>query len=230
MTTNTPYYPLGVDIIGYVPNTLSTPQILLSFIGSISLVLAPTFLAARRLKLSRYETTAVMWFMLNGLIHFVLEGFYSRNFPTLAGSDSILAQAWKEYSLSDSRYLTNDPFMIVMESITAYLWGPICFTLVVFTITDHPLRLPLQIVVCVGQIYGDVLYYGTAFLLSILYGTQSSRPEAYYFYGYFIFLNSFWIAIPGYYLVQAIIETRDTMAMVQTAMKKHVEARRESKH
>ena len=28
-------------------------------------------------------------------------------------------QLWKEYSLSDSRYLTSDPFVLCMETVTA---------------------------------------------------------------------------------------------------------------
>ncbi|KAL1899616.1 hypothetical protein Cpir12675_001385 [Ceratocystis pirilliformis] len=229
MTTSTPYYPLGVDIIGYVPNTQSTAQILLSFSASVAAVLFIALLTARRLKLSRYETLSVLWFLVSGCIHFVLEGFYAHNFAILASSSHPIAQAWKEYSLSDSRYLTSDPFMIVMESITAFLWGPICFTLVVFIIIDHPLRLPLQIIVCVGQIYGNVLYYGIVFLMDILYDVQTCRPETYYFYGYFIFLNAFWIFIPGYYLKQAVAETRDTIHMVQAAMRRHIEERHAAK-
>ena len=31
----------------------------------------------------------------------------------------LFGQMWKEYSLSDSRYLTSDPFVLCMESITA---------------------------------------------------------------------------------------------------------------
>lgn len=36
----------------------------------------------------------------------------------LAGSQDLLAQLWKEYALSDSRYLTSDPFMLCVEAIT----------------------------------------------------------------------------------------------------------------
>lgn len=41
------------------------------------------------------------------------------NFRTLGGSRHLFGQLWKEYSLSDSRYLTKDPFVLCMESITA---------------------------------------------------------------------------------------------------------------
>lgn len=36
----------------------------------------------------------------------------------MAHSQDLFAQLWKEYALSDSRYLTSDPFMLCVESIT----------------------------------------------------------------------------------------------------------------
>jgi hypothetical protein len=41
------------------------------------------------------------------------------NFRDLAGGQLLFAQLWKEYSYSDSRYLTQDPFVLCMETITA---------------------------------------------------------------------------------------------------------------
>ncbi|KKA27920.1 hypothetical protein TD95_003806, partial [Thielaviopsis punctulata] len=224
--TASPYYPIGVEIPHYVPNTMSTMEILLSFGGSLALVLVPGFIVARRFQLSGYETWTMLWFILSGCIHLILEGFYARNFSTLAGQSHPLAQAWKEYALSDSRYLTTDPFMIVMESVTAFLWGPICLLLAVFIVTDNPLRLPLTIIVCVGQIYGDVLYYGICFLMELLYEVRYSRPEAYYFYGYYVLLNAFWMVAPGYILWRSVVEVRDAVGMVQQAMKRQIIAQR----
>ena len=36
----------------------------------------------------------------------------------IAAQQSILGQLWKEYSLSDSRYLTQDPEVLCLELIT----------------------------------------------------------------------------------------------------------------
>jgi cholestenol delta-isomerase len=36
----------------------------------------------------------------------------------LASSQAFLAQLWKEYALSDSRYLTSDPLVLCMEACT----------------------------------------------------------------------------------------------------------------
>lgn len=40
------------------------------------------------------------------------------NHRQLASSQSLLGQLWKEYALSDSRYLTSDTFTLCVEAIT----------------------------------------------------------------------------------------------------------------
>ena len=62
--------------------------------------------------------------------------------------------------------------------------------------TQHPLRHPLQIIVSLGQLYGDVLYYSTSLFDHYYKGLTYCRPEAYYFWTYFIIMNAFWIVIP----------------------------------
>lgn len=54
-----------------------------------------------------------------GFIHLFFEAYFVINHKTLAGSQELFGQLWKEYSLSDSRYLTSDPFLICMEAVTA---------------------------------------------------------------------------------------------------------------
>lgn len=62
--------------------------------------------------------------------------------------------------------------------------------------TEHPLRYPLQAIVSLGQLYGDVLYYATAMFDHLIMNLNYSRPEVYYFWGYFVLMNAFWIIIP----------------------------------
>jgi len=49
-------------------------------------------------------------------------GYYAYNFRSIGGLQTLFGQLWKEYALSDSRYLTQDPFVLCMESITAVGW------------------------------------------------------------------------------------------------------------
>lgn len=104
-----------------------------------------------------------------------------------------------------------------METVTAVLWGPLSFVCAWCIIADHPLRHPLQSVISLGQLYGDVLYYGTCMFELSVTGTEYSRPESAYFWGYYVFLNAFWIVIPLYLLVQSARETAGAFE----AVKKH---------
>jgi len=99
-----------------------------------------------------------------------------------------------------------------METITAFAWGPLSFYLVYLITTAHPARHFIQTVVSLGQLYGDVLYYATFFHEDLYRGLEFSRPESYYFYGYMVLLNSFWIVIPTLLLVQSGKATVATFA------------------
>ncbi|KGO43074.1 Cytochrome P450 [Penicillium expansum] len=110
---------------------------------------------------------------------------------------------WKEYAKADSRYMTMEPFVLCMESITAFAWGPLCYFVSWMIVTASPHRHPTQLIVSMGQFYGDILYYGTSMLEEYYHGVSYSRPETFYYWGYFIFLNSFWIVIPAFCMYQS---------------------------
>lgn len=64
------------------------------------------------------------------------QGYFVLNHAAIPSSQSLFAQLWKEYALSDSRYLTSDPFMLCIESLTV-VWPPS------FTPPNHTTPLPL---------------------------------------------------------------------------------------
>lgn len=66
------------------------------------------------------------------------------------------------------------------------------------------MRHALQIILSLGQVYGDVLYYATS-LLEISY----CRPEGYYFWFYYFFFNFIWIVI-GCCMYKPIHKSVDT--------------------
>jgi cholestenol delta-isomerase len=57
-----------------------------------------------------------------------------------------------------------------------------------------------MLIISLGQIYGDVLYYATCYLEGFIH----SRPEFEYFWGFFVGLNSLWIIIPAYMMTYAV--------------------------
>lgn len=137
-----PYYPQNVDLGNYSANTTPLPILLGSFGGIITIVLAASLALAKRVRpgIQLSDQLALCWFALSGcpkangqagseaksantkliggFLHCFFEGYYVLNHADLPGSQSLFAQLWKEYALSDSRYLTSDPFMLCIESIT----------------------------------------------------------------------------------------------------------------
>ncbi|KAH8152604.1 uncharacterized protein LAJ45_03445 [Morchella importuna] len=206
-----PYYPQDLRLPHYVPNTLTTPELISRFAAYCVMIVIGTIIllgAVARKRLTTYEKIVATWFMLCGFIHLFFEGYFGYTASRIAGNTHLFAQLWKEYALSDSRYMSYDAFTVAMERVTAIFWGPLSFYLVYAIAVSHPARYPLQIVVSLGQLYGDVLYYATASIE--MYGTV--RPEKYYFWAYFFFANFFWIVIPSALLVQGFLETMNVFA------------------
>jgi cholestenol delta-isomerase len=143
-----PYFPQDAIIPGYAPNTTPLLNILAAFGGIIgvfvlgSVTLATWYSPA----LKRADQLTVAWFALcafrflswgsfplraplfstlhltdqrlGGFLHLFFEGYFVLNHAIIPSSQSLFAQLWKEYALSDSRYLTSDPFMLCIESLT----------------------------------------------------------------------------------------------------------------
>ncbi|KAK7535055.1 3-beta-hydroxysteroid-Delta(8),Delta(7)-isomerase [Phyllosticta citribraziliensis] len=201
-----PYYPPGVEISGYEGNDWTLPQLLAAFtIGCVFIFgVAAAAAMKRRPEISKTDLVTVLWFVLCGCLHIFFEGFFVTNFETIGGSKHVFGQLWKEYSLSDSRYLTQNTFVLCIESITVVIWGPLSIATAYFVATEHPLRHPFQVIVSLGHLYGDVLYYGTTVVDHALLGVSYSRPEPYYFWLYFVFMNAFWIVIPGVLIYNSV--------------------------
>ncbi|TKX19313.1 putative emopamil binding protein 2 [Elsinoe australis] len=211
------YYPIGVQIAGLIANTYSVPYILGVFAAGCVVILTATYFIATtvRPRITTGELWALMWFVLSGSIHLFFEGYYATNQHHLGSLNTLFGQMWKEYAYSDSRYLTHNAFVLCMESITAFCWGPLCYCVAVMITVDHKLRFPLQLIVCLGQIYGLILYYATCYFDEHMLGLIYSRPEAYYYWGYYFGLNFIWMVIPGYLLYQSVRESGEAFRVAK---------------
>eukprot|EP00775_Hariotina_reticulata_P011948 gene11948-12091_t len=176
-----PYYPLDLVLHDFQPLVMPFEKILAIFFSACAIVLfsgwyftgkkqAP---ASKAKFLSTGERCMACWFLCSGLIHLIVEG--------------------KEYSKADSRYATRDDFIVSMEAVTAFIEGPGCLLIVWGMLKARPWRYVAILLVSLGQLYGDVLYFGTC-----LHGgvERHSRPEFIYFWFYFVIVNSVWIVVP----------------------------------
>ncbi|RMZ89485.1 hypothetical protein DV736_g3287, partial [Chaetothyriales sp. CBS 134916] len=196
---HTPYYPLAIALPGYVKNDKSVSELLVKFGGVCAFVLGSTWIALNRWKrnLKPADRAVVLWFVLSGCLHTLFEGYYVIHHLSMAGQMDLVGQLWKEYALSDSRYLTMDTFVLSIETITALVWGPLSFCTATAVATSHPMRHSLQTIVSMAHIYGCALYFATATVDLVLKGTSHSRPEFVYFWVYYFGMNFVFIAIPS---------------------------------
>ncbi|KAI1085079.1 Emopamil-binding protein [Whalleya microplaca] len=204
-----PYNPPNIVLEGYVPNSIQVHVLIASFATAALTVFVLTSVLARRVRpdISNGDLWIAMWFMLCGCIHLFFEGYFAFNNASMPTLTHLFGQLWKEYALSDRRYLTRDSFVVCMETVTAVCWGPLSFIVGWCILKDSPLRYPLQSIVSLGQLYGDVLYYATFFFDESVFGAVYCRPENYYFWAYFVMMNGFWIVIPMGLVIQSVVET-----------------------
>jgi len=71
-----PYYPIGVQIAGYLANEASVPYLLGVFAAGCAVIFTATYLVTKKLRptISGPELFTVMWFVLSGSIHLFFEG------------------------------------------------------------------------------------------------------------------------------------------------------------
>jgi cholestenol delta-isomerase len=226
-TVSHPYYPLGVHIPEYFPNESSVPSLIGQFAFLWGAVISVAWLIINRVRprASKSDRLAFLWFCFSrystrssirpGLnlrstaasMHLFFEGYFVLHHATIAGKSDLFGELWKEYSLSDSRYLRSDAFLVCMEVVTAvgassscsyirsvskliqfrrqqFCWGPLSFLAAACIAAQHSMRHALQIIISLGQIYGDALYYAMSLFDLYYHGTHFCRPEGYYFWMY----------------------------------------------
>ena len=121
-----PYFPPESPIAGYLANEYNTLELVSLFAAGCAVIFGCTFVTVKRVRpnLPVSDLAVILWFVLCGFIHLFFEGYYAWNFRTIGGHQDLFGQLWKEYALSDSRYLTADSaFVLCMESITAVSGG-----------------------------------------------------------------------------------------------------------
>ncbi|KAF4783243.1 emopamil binding protein [Colletotrichum scovillei] len=205
-----PYYPVTAALPHYVANKNSVVSLLVFFGSIISFVVVTAVAGARNTypQLKASDQLTVAWFALCGFLHCFFEGYFILNHKSLASDQSLFGQLWKEYALSDSRYLTSDPFMLCVESFTvipARMGPPLlghCHT------PSGTSCVTLQIIMSVGHLYGVVLYYSTSLIELYSNGVSHSRPEFLYFWVYYIGFNAPWVVVPATILYQTTVHIK----------------------
>ncbi|KAH8890927.1 EBP-domain-containing protein [Thozetella sp. PMI_491] len=225
---NHPYYPLHVQVPNYVPNTAPIYLLLASFGTTIAIVVYTSLVLAKKYNanLRVWDQAVLCWFVLCGFLHCVFEGYFVLNSASIPASQTLFSQLWKEYSLSDSRYITSDPFMLCIESITVLVWGPLSIATAFSIAMGSNLRHVLQITVSIGHLYGVALYYGTCSFEYHLRGNSHSRPEFLYYWIYYVAFNMPWVIVPTVLISQSAKSIKKVFGAIQWIADKTAEVQR----
>jgi len=115
-----PYHPPTLELPQYAPPTRSRATLLIMFCGTSGALLAAAWQSMSRMNasLTARAKAAAAWFLFCGLLHVHFEGYFVKHRRALAGRTDVVAELWKEYALSDSRYLAQDDFVVAIEALT----------------------------------------------------------------------------------------------------------------
>ncbi|XP_020110039.1 probable 3-beta-hydroxysteroid-Delta(8),Delta(7)-isomerase [Ananas comosus] len=188
-----PYVPRDLHLPDYVPCFLSQRDILLPYLAASLLLVALIWLLSGRCsKITKTDRLLMCWWAFTGLTHIILEGYFAFT-PEFYKEKTphYLAEVWKEYSKGDSRYVGRDAAVVTVEGITAAIEGPACLLAVFAIASRKSYSYILQFAICLGQLYGCLVYFITAYLEGDNFSTSP-----FYYWAYYIGANSSWVVIP----------------------------------
>ncbi|XP_072174586.1 3-beta-hydroxysteroid-Delta(8),Delta(7)-isomerase-like [Diadema setosum] len=199
MATNQshPFNPSTMVVKDYVPNSLSNVAILGIALPAFAVIfLVVWFISAKDVRGRAVPTgqrLMLAWFGLCGMIHCFLEGYFSIFYQSIPSKTDFLGQVWKEYGKGDSRYVIGDNCTVCVETVTAWLEGPVCFFIIYAYLNRFPSRYLLQLLVSTGQLYGTIIFFMTEYRDKLIH-CKYGHPL--YFWFYFMTMNIPWIIVP----------------------------------
>ncbi|KAL6062216.1 Cholestenol delta-isomerase [Balamuthia mandrillaris] len=140
------------------------------------------------------EKLAVGWHLMNAiLIHMFLDGFvgFLHRIPTL----------YRLYCDLDKRYLIDEPSVMIVSGVELFLMSPLCLLTVHAICQRKKWRHLLEIVLCVIQIFGTIVFAGGE-IYSGFHNVPAdfdftfTMAEIVYFWIFFVVANPVWIVIP----------------------------------
>ncbi|KAJ2160161.1 hypothetical protein GGF46_002474 [Coemansia sp. RSA 552] len=188
-----PYYPRSLELDGYVEPSHGLGVLLATMGAAIAAVAGVTHAAFGWRGVTRADRMAAQWFAVNGALHMVFELYFLVHFDDMAGRRDIVGSLWKEYAKGDSRYLARSAQVRMLETVTVGVVGPLCWAVVGAIWTRRAaVRDLAQLTASVLHVYSLALYGGT----EVLGAESNSRPEALYYWGYFVGANAPWLVVP----------------------------------
>ena len=109
--------------------------------------------------------------------------------------------AYREWCLTDRRYCAKDSCVMTFQGLTALYGVPGCLLLIMAIRTKVWWRHILQVLLCLPQMYGTLIYFGSAAVKNF---DQINTADPVAFWGLFFGLNFLWVLIPFVMLLQSV--------------------------
>jgi cholestenol delta-isomerase len=116
---NHPYYPKTLIIPDFVPSQRSTPEILFLWNGIIGAIVLFSVLLSRISSNKNIPAAKLAWFVACGALHFGFEGYWIVYNDTVSSRTDLIADVWKEFAYSDSKFLAPDDLLYTLEFMAA---------------------------------------------------------------------------------------------------------------
>ena len=109
--------------------------------------------------------------------------------------------AYREWCQTDRRYCARDACVMTFQGLTALYGAPLCLLLIYAIRARAWWRHVVQILLCLPQMYGTLIYFGSAYVKDN-FGSINADPKQ--FWLLFFGLNFLWVLIPGMLLAQSL--------------------------
>ncbi|TFK52474.1 Emopamil-binding protein [Heliocybe sulcata] len=161
------------------------------------------------------DRATFIWLAFDAMIHFSFEGSFlwlstfGRQVNTSVGP---FAEMWKEYARADFRWGFSDPTVVSLEILTVLGAGPLCCWIVFQIVKDDPARHYWIVVLSTAELYGGWMTFCPEWLTGSP-NLDTSNPL--YFYVYLIFMNTIWVFIPLWLMVDSYGHIAKSLRLAQ---------------
>ncbi|MDB4968643.1 MAG: emopamil binding protein [Myxococcales bacterium] len=148
----------------------------------------------------------VIWSLVSGLIHVLWEGAWVVAAPYLQTPAALhdWRLYWTLYGFADHRYLHADPFLRVLELVTATVVAALNFW-AAYQLSrrrNAASAMAALLVASVMEVYGTVLYFGSELFN---HWADVDTTSFVHMWIMFVGLNALWVVIPGWCIYEILV-------------------------
>lgn len=149
------------------------------------------------------EWLRLIWFSIDALTHLTIEFAYVwlALTTTAAKTDSYYGFIWREYARADARWAVSDKNVISIEIATVFV-GFLCLFAIYGTYYRKAWAHPLQLLICVAELYGGWMTFAPEWLDG---SPNLDGSDVILLWIYLFFMNILWVIVPLILLYESFV-------------------------